>query len=570
MRSITTANLPNAGYNIGRPLRPSIRHHRRSYVTRMRWASLCNDLITRIEWNHGRPSERQQEEQNYRLRYKIVKSNVETNRYSLLANKSVHKRVEKSDFNVSRSCNNRTNDVGKKDGRRSLLRFSVLNVIIMSSCSSFPLQRAHFSSSESTSLLMSASAATSLRVPSRLSVSLPQSGRQALIRSTPISDPACQSAMMMIRRMARQIKERREGQDNFDLRGRRDESSFINDMQTMAMQLKDTLRLCSKPEDRGNTLVDTNSTNDDSNRLNYNYSEIVALQRSFDTIDNLMSNLQAGSTRDTVNESILNAEEAIADLSIAHTPSLPYLLPRKLSSKFPICTGRVEVLLTLQVSPPLNNVMLSSNERQVQYTEDETSYVSQSSTLEADRVDIVITVDGFSAPLTAGSFLNNMVDGRYEGITLRKYDSSNSIVAKAKEQDQQQASLSDGKDAPIKSTASYNSIPLESFVSGDLAPRYSEPIDVQEGELPILPLSVYGAVAMTHPAVDNASLSSSYSSSSDFFIYLHDKSTAGLGGLSFDEGNFAVFGYVTSDWQKLNQINVRHNNMTKKCHLSLE
>lgn len=88
----------------------------------------------------------------------------------------------------------------------------------------------------------------------------------------------------------------------------------------------------------------------------------------------------------------------------------------------------------------------------------------------------------------------------------------------------------------------------------------------------MLPLSVYGAVAMSHSDV-----SEEYSSPNQFFFYLYDKSyvssspvvlllfsmeqmsiaakliqcisnmwQSGLGGLSFDEGQFSVFGYVFS------------------------
>jgi cyclophilin family peptidyl-prolyl cis-trans isomerase len=37
-----------------------------------------------------------------------------------------------------------------------------------------------------------------------------------------------------------------------------------------------------------------------------------------------------------------------------------------------------------------------------------------------------------------------------------------------------------------------------------------------------------------------------FMSGEEFFIYKFDSTQAGLGGLSFDEGEFAVFGYVTS------------------------
>ncbi|KAL5736246.1 hypothetical protein ACOSQ2_031034 [Xanthoceras sorbifolium] len=41
-------------------------------------------------------------------------------------------------------------------------------------------------------------------------------------------------------------------------------------------------------------------------------------------------------------------------------------------------------------------------------------------------------------------------------------------------------------------------IPLEIMPSGQFEPLYRTTLSVQDGELPVLPLSVYGAVAMAH------------------------------------------------------------------------
>lgn len=59
----------------------------------------------------------------------------------------------------------------------------------------------------------------------------------------------------------------------------------------------------------------------------------------------------------------------------------------------------------------------------------------------------------------------------------------------------------DASSAGARSLSSYSSFP-----------------SLQDGELPVLPLSVYGAVAMAH-SVD----SDEYSSPSQFFFYLYDK-----------------------------------------------
>lgn len=54
---------------------------------------------------------------------------------------------------------------------------------------------------------------------------------------------------------------------------------------------------------------------------------------------------------------------------------------------------------------------------------------------------------------------------------------------------------------------------------------------MQSGELPVLPLSINGAVAMMH--LPN---SDSFVDGDRFFVYKFDKTQAGLAGLSFDEG----------------------------------
>eukprot|EP01018_Ginkgo_biloba_P022577 Gb_26968 [translate_table: standard] len=49
-------------------------------------------------------------------------------------------------------------------------------------------------------------------------------------------------------------------------------------------------------------------------------------------------------------------------------------------------------------------------------------------------------------------------------------------------------------------------------------------------------------------------VSEEYSSPSQFFFYLYEKRNAGLGGLSFDEGQFSVFGYTISGREVLPQL----------------
>ncbi|KAH0986725.1 hypothetical protein GBA52_013902 [Prunus armeniaca] len=83
-----------------------------------------------------------------------------------------------------------------------------------------------------------------------------------------------------------------------------------------------------------------------------------------------------------------------------------------------------------------------------------------------------------------------VIDEAYNGAKLRSTD---------------QAVLSDN--GPDKSNG--YSVPLEIKPSGQFEPLYRTKLDVQDGELPTLPLSVYGAVAMAHSEV-NEEYSSPY------------------------------------------------------------
>lgn len=143
---------------------------------------------------------------------------------------------------------------------------------------------------------------------------------------------------------------------------------------------------------------------------------------------------------------------------------------------------------------------------------------------------VQVVIDGYSAPLTAGNFAKLVMDGAYNGAKLNCIN---------------QAVISDNG---VDKNTGY-SVPLEIMPSGQFEPLYKTTLSVQDGELPVLPLSVYGALAMAH-----SEASEEYSSPYQFFFYLYDKRSAGLGGISFDEGQFSVFGYTTTGRDILPQI----------------
>lgn len=69
-------------------------------------------------------------------------------------------------------------------------------------------------------------------------------------------------------------------------------------------------------------------------------------------------------------------------------------------------------------------------------------------------------------------------------------------------------------------------IPLENLPAGTFDPVYRLPLDVQGGELPVLPLSIAGAVSMTHLPDTEA-----YLSGDEWFVFKFDKQQAGLSGM---------------------------------------
>ncbi|KAJ0102316.1 hypothetical protein Patl1_04571 [Pistacia atlantica] len=191
---------------------------------------------------------------------------------------------------------------------------------------------------------------------------------------------------------------------------------------------------------------------------------------------------------------------------LQQAPGLSFLLPEQYL-KYPRLTGRGAVELTIEKG-------------------DGSSFSPEAGGEQRKTATIQVVLDGYSAPLTAGNiaklvrFLRNfqVIDGAYDGTRLSCTE---------------QAILTD---SGLDKNSGY-SVPLEIKPSGQFEPLYKTTLSVQDGELPVLPLSVYGAVGMAHSDV-----SEEYSAPYQFFFYLYDKRNAGLGGLSFDEGQFSVFG----------------------------
>ncbi|KAI3989936.1 hypothetical protein MKX01_003639 [Papaver californicum] len=225
-------------------------------------------------------------------------------------------------------------------------------------------------------------------------------------------------------------------------------------------------------------------------------------------LQSLLNSIKEKDT-DRVSVGLASSLDTIAELELLQAPGLSFLLPGQYL-KYPRLAGRGTVEFTIEKGDGSTFSQVAGAEPKNQAT-------------------IQVVIDGYSAPLTAGNFAKLVLDGAYDGVKL---NTVNQAILSANEE------KSNGY-----------SLPLELMPSGEFEPSYKSKLSIQDGELPVLPLSVYGAVAMAH-----SDISEEDSSPFQFFFYLYDKRNAGLGGLSFDEGQFSVFGYTTVRRDVLPQI----------------
>jgi len=196
----------------------------------------------------------------------------------------------------------------------------------------------------------------------------------------------------------------------------------------------------------------------------------------------------------------------VAALEVLQAPGLVFALPRDLES-LPRLTGRATVEVVV-VRGPKNAPFEPAKSR---------------------KATLIATLDGYSAPVTAGAFTANALAGAYNGTKLTA--TGTAVLGGA--------GVRPGE-----------VLPLEILPAGAFEPLYRAPLELATGELPTLPLSIYGALAMARPPGSPAA----DVSAGEFFFFLFSKQQAGLGGLAFDEGEFPVFGYVTGNAAALAQI----------------
>jgi peptidylprolyl isomerase len=148
-----------------------------------------------------------------------------------------------------------------------------------------------------------------------------------------------------------------------------------------------------------------------------------------------------------------------------------------------------------------------------------------------DKGNLTLVVDGYSAPVTAGNFVDLVQRGFYDGLAFTR--SEESYVLQVGDPPGPDEGFIDPK------TGKYRAIPLEVLVRGDKEPIYG--ITLEDAGLyreePVLPFSAYGALAMARPGSDPNG------GSSQFFFFLFEPELTPAGRNLLD-GRYAIFGYL--------------------------
>ncbi len=158
-----------------------------------------------------------------------------------------------------------------------------------------------------------------------------------------------------------------------------------------------------------------------------------------------------------------------------------------------------------------------------------------------DKGKITAVVDGYSAPVTAGNFVDLVQRGFYNGLPFTRAEES--YVLQVGDPPGPEVGFIDPK------TKKYRAVPLEVLVQGDEAPTYG--ITLEDAgrykDLPTLPFSAYGALAMARPGDDPNG------GSSQFFFFLFEPELTPA-GLNLLDGRYSVFGYVVEGKDVLGQL----------------
>jgi peptidylprolyl isomerase len=176
--------------------------------------------------------------------------------------------------------------------------------------------------------------------------------------------------------------------------------------------------------------------------------------------------------------------------------------------------------------------------------------------MKTTKGDLKMVVDGYSAPITAGNFVDLVKRSFYDGLEFTRSEESY-VLQTGKPKD------ADGFIDP--KTKKYRAVPFEVLVEGDKKPTYGTTLE-EAGRytaMPVLPFSSFGALALARPERDVNG------GSSQFFFFLFEPELTPAGRNLLD-GRYAIFGYLTEGQEVLDELKAGDKIISAKVVNGLE
>ena len=177
--------------------------------------------------------------------------------------------------------------------------------------------------------------------------------------------------------------------------------------------------------------------------------------------------------------------------------------------------------------------------------------------LKTTKGDMTLVVDGYSAPVTAGNFVDLVQRGFYDGLEFFNIQGGFAI------QTGNPPGSEEGFIDP--DTGEYRAIPLEILVRDEEEPIYGITLEDAGIYLPdlALPFNAYGAVALARSESDPNG------GSSQFFFFKFDTELTPP-GFNVMDGRYSVFGYLVKGKEVLEQLTDRDKIISAKVVEGIE
>ncbi len=160
---------------------------------------------------------------------------------------------------------------------------------------------------------------------------------------------------------------------------------------------------------------------------------------------------------------------------------------------------------------------------------------------ETNKGTLLAVIDGYSAPVTGGNFIDLVQRGFYDDMPFIRAEDF--YVLQTGDPAGPEEGFIDPK------TGEYRAVPLEILVKGDEEPIYGATLEELGRYLddPVLPFSAFGVMGFARPPNDVNG------GSSQFFFFLFEPELTPA-GLNLLDGRFAVFGCVVENKELLEEL----------------